>query len=89
MAADLPIQLCAESITARAMFSPTIQPPKSPLGQNDTEAKANRKEFRGVMAHELAEALAGKIAHDQRQANAESLEDFVGIHADDFLMRSA
>jgi hypothetical protein len=37
----------------------------------------------------LAEALAGKIAHDQRQADAESLEDFVGIHADDFLRRSA
>ncbi len=32
------------------------------------------------MAHELAEALAGKIADDQGKADAESLEDFVGIH---------
>ena len=48
------------------MFSPTIQQPESPLRQNDAEAKTDHEEFRGVMAHELAEALAGKIAHDQR-----------------------
>ena len=32
------------------------------------------------MAHELAESLAGNIADNQGKADAESLDDFVGIH---------
>lgn len=77
----MPIQLNAELITLLAIFSPAIQQPESPLGQNDAEAKANHKKFRRVMAHKLTEALAGEIADDQGKADAESLDDFVGIHA--------
>ena len=66
-------------LAAGPTFQP-VYPPEACPSQKETEQEAQDEKLGPVLFIQLGEALAGEVARDQGETDAESAKDFVSVH---------